>query len=288
MTTTVLRAARHDDRPSGLDARRSVLRGWDFLLALGVPLLGASGCYADVLAGAQRPLGTTTPEFEAPAWNLGVAVGVMSDFANYTDGEVPFAMAFGWGPDEIAADTAPGATGAGTQYHEVGRWHGGLEVGLGHSNKRVPNLWWSASGALVRSDSLVETSSDDGSVSQEGFGWSAMTGPVLRLGFDDISLRFYFEAKLSRTSVDTGARTFMGGQMRVRLHDWRVLILGGLFEGLASAQAPRGSGGQRDDGNPDARSHDVNTRAIDQRNREQQRRVQCGGQSKDSSGARCP
>lgn len=115
-----------------------------------------------------------------------------------------------------------------------------------------------------------------------------MTGPVLRLGFDDISLRFYFEAKLSRTSVDTGARTFMGGQMRVRLHDWRVLILGGLFEGLASAQAPRGSGGQRDDGNPDARSHDVNTRAIDQRNREQQRRVQCGGQSKDSSGARCP
>ena len=97
MTTTVLRAARHDDRPSGLDARRSVLRGWDFLLALGVPLLGASGCYADVLAGAQRPLGTTTPEFEAPAWNLGVAVGVMSDFANYTDGYLD---------DKLSADRA--------------------------------------------------------------------------------------------------------------------------------------------------------------------------------------
>lgn len=276
---------------SGREGRvRRVRAGmWSSLSSLALAVAGSSGCYVDVMAGAQSTLGTTTTRLEAPAWSLGVAVGVMSDFANYTEGEVPFAMGFGWGPDQIAAEGASGPDGVATQDHDVGRWHFGLEVGLAHSHQKIPSLWWSAAGALAWSDTLVETrpAGGGGGIAQGGFGWSAMTGPVLRLGFDDISVRVYFEAKLSGTSVDAGDTTFFGGQVRVRLHDWRVLIVGGLFDGLARAQGSSGGGGSQE-GDPDARSRDINTRAIDERNREQQRRVQCGGQGRDSSGARCP
>lgn len=248
------------------------------------------GCYVDVMAGLSAPVGSTPSRLEPPAWTVGVVGGVMADVANFTDGEVPFAYSFGYGKHVVRGDVVAEPTDAEasvTERHVIGQWAMGLELGLGHEHLRIANVWWSASAALAFSDEVVDVSGlrDMGASDRKGRGWSVFSGPVLRLGFDNFGVRLYFEATLGATSPD-GRALFAGGQVRLRLHDWRVLVVGGLFDGLATARAQvRNDGGG---GGGDHERFDIQTRSIDDRNREQQRRVQCGGNGRDAYGVRCP
>jgi hypothetical protein len=209
--------------------RSATVRG---VLALALAA-AVAGCYVDVMAGLHAPIGTTPAVLVEPAWSLGVAVGGMGDLANFTEGEVPFAFALGWGTNEITADGHASDGPPLEQDHFVGQWQLGVEAGLAQPRGTGVGFWWSLAGALAFSDAQVETKRDGMTNTRErGWGWSSSTGPVLRLGFSDVSFRVYFEGMLSQTSVAAGRTTFVGGQVRLRLHDWRVLIAGALFEAL--------------------------------------------------------
>jgi hypothetical protein len=261
------------------------------LVAAGLVALG--GCYVDVMAGLHAPLGTTATKLDAPAWSLGAAVGMMGDIANVTGGEVPFAFALGWAPNHVFAEGETESEQRVDEDHFVGQWQLGVEFGVLHSPPRVANLWWSAAGSLAFSDAVVETEGPGftGPAARGGWGWSATTGPVVRFGMSDISFRVYFEAMLSGSSVDSGATTFAGGQVRLRLHDWRVLIVGGLFREYVAAglyARQHGSvytGSFRRDG--DWERGEIMQRATEQRTREVLRESTCGSMGRDFYGVRC-